>query len=486
MKRKTLRILIAAAEAAPFVKIGGLGDVAGSLPLALKALPDKARKNYDLDVRVVMPFHAQIPRSAASSQPVATFTVPKGDAFVAANAYLADLDGVPVYLIKGEPVPEEGGVYSLDTQKDGEKFTFFSLAALEICRALNWKPDILHSHDWHAALAVHQLRQIQPTDSFFTGTRSMLTIHNLPYMGAGTDRALTDYVITPSTEMRLPDWGRYQPLPMGMAAADWITTVSPTYSREIMTPEFGCGLESYLQSRAETVSGILNGLDTQAWDPAVDHGIPNTFSLEDMQGRLKNKQALLAELNLTPDPAAPLLIVISRFDRQKGIDLVAGALRQVADEPWQAVLLGTGDPVLEEAVRQLERDMPERVRAAVRFDSALSRRLYAGGDMILMPSRYEPCGLAQMIAMRYGCIPVASDTGGLRDTIRDTAEASQSTGFLGSLNSADTLAAALRRALAAYSFPEEWKARQRFAMQQDFTWARSAQDYINLYLKMIA
>jgi starch synthase len=484
MTKTTLRILYVAAEAAPFVKVGGLGDVTGSLPVALRSLSKKARHGIDLDLRLVLPFHPVIPRSAASSQPVVEFLVPKPSGAVEARAYLADLEGILVYLIAGAPVPTEGGVYSLDTQKDGEKFTFFSLAALELCHTLGWQPDILHAHDWHAALSLHELAARRMQSSFFTNTRSILTIHNLPYMGGGTDQALRAYGILPSLEMRLPEWGRYQPLPMGMAAADSITTVSPTYSREIMTAEFGCGLEPYLQSRAETVTGILNGLDIAAWDPASDITLASPFNIDSIQARTANKTALLEEVGLVPQPGTPLLILISRFDRQKGIDLVAGALRQLQDEPWQAVLLGSGDSGLEQAAQQAERDLPERVRTVMRYDQDLSHRMYAGGDLLLMPSRYEPCGLAQMIAMRYGCLPVANATGGLRDTIFDLDDPARSTGFLFENATSDALSAALRRGLAAYADQTAWQARQHFAMQQDFSWTRSAQAYFNLYLDL--
>lgn len=480
MKQDVLRILFVAAEAAPFVKVGGLGDVVGSLPPALLDL-SSTLKGTQLDIRVAIPFHAVIPRQVAPPEPEVTFSIPTPAGSQKASAYLANFRGIPAYLIDGDPIPKEGGVYSLDTQKDGEKFTFFSLACLELCRALQWKPDILHAHDWHAALAIHQLAEIREHDPFFRFTRGLLTVHNLPYMGAGTDHAMRAYGIKPRLDPRLPPWGSYQPLPMGLAAADHITTVSPTYSREILTSEFGCGLETFLQSRASSLTGILNGLDMKEWDPTTDRMIRAPFSRDDLSPREENRKALLEEVGLDPWSDAPLLILVSRFDRQKGIDLVADALRQVQSEPWQAILLGSGDPLLEESARRLELDLPGRVRAVLRFDSQLSRRMFAGGDVLLMPSRYEPCGLTQMIAMRYGCLPVAHATGGLRDTIIDLDDPTRSSGFLFETASTPALAAALRRAFTAYADRPSWVARQRFAMSQDFSWSRSAQAYLDLY-----
>jgi starch synthase len=393
---------------------------------------------------------------------------------------------LPVYLIAGDPIPADAPVYSLDARKDGEKFTFFSLAVLELARALDWAPDILHANDWHTAISVYALAQRRVEDPFFANTRSILTLHNLPYMGAGTEDALSDYGISPVKDNRLPSWGKYQPLPMGLATADYITTVSPTYAREIMTPEFGCDLQDFLQMRAGSVAGILNGLDESSWDPTIDPTQPENFNQDHLEKRAVNKQALVREFVLPQIQEMPLLILISRMDRQKGVDLVVEGLRQVAGLPWQAVLLGTGEPGLEAAMRQLEAEFPYRVRAVIRFDAQLARRMYGGADMLLMPSRYEPCGLAQMIAMRYGCLPIARSTGGLRDTVKDNQVPETSTGFLFENSTPEALAAALRRAIAVYTDRESWQARQRCAMQQDFSWQRSAQAYAKLYHKLLS
>jgi starch synthase len=483
---KILRVLFVAAEADPIIKVGGLGDVTGSLPRTLRALEPVQAMGYQLDVRLAIPLHPAITMRINELTQVAEFDVPHPTRPVTAKAFLTHVGDLPVYLIGGDPIPPDAPVYSLDTRKDGEKFTFFSLAVLELARALNWAPDILHANDWHTALAVYALSLRRSEDRFFANTRSVLTVHNLPYMGAGTDEALTDYGIPPLKDNRLPPWGGYQPLPMGLATADYITTVSPTYAREIMTPEFGCDLQDFLQMRAGSIAGILNGLDERSWDPTADPAQPETFDLDHLEKRAANKQALVREFVLPQIEDMPLLILISRMDRQKGVDLVVEALRQVAALPWQAVLLGTGEPSLEAAMRQLEAEFPYRARAIIRFDGQLARRMYGGADMLLMPSRYEPCGLAQMIGMRYGCLPVARSTGGLRDTVRDNQVSETSTGFLFENSTTEALAAALRRAIAMYNDREGWQARQRCAMQQDFSWQRSAESYAKLYHRLLS
>jgi starch synthase len=480
----TLRVLFVASEADPLIKVGGLGDVTGSLPRTLRALTIEQTGGYHLDVRLVIPFYTAIGNRVKNIEHVVTFSVPNPSGPIQADAYLTMVDDLPVYLIAGSPIPADSGVYSLDTKKDGEKFTFFSLAVLELAQKLDWKPDILHSHDWHTAISVRMLALRRESDPFFAGARSIFTIHNLPFMGAGNDAALQAYAIPPVQDERLPEWGAYQPLPMALASADLITTVSPTYAREILTPEFGCGLQDFLQARAEDVSGILNGLDEKAWDPSTDSALAVKFNQETLEQRQANKLALLKEFSLPPNMDLPLLILISRMDWQKGVDLALDGLRMVAGLPWQAILLGNGDPTLESSVRQLEAEFPFRVRAAIRFDAQLSRRMYAGGDMLLMPSRYEPCGLAQMIGMRYGCIPVARATGGLRDTVIDLQTPETSTGFLFEESTPEALAAALRRALAAYNDRQGWEARQRFGMRQDFSWERSARTYTQSYIKL--
>jgi starch synthase len=248
-----------------------------------------------------------------------------------------------------------------------------------------------------------------------------------------------------------------------------------------LTPEFGLGLEGYLQSQKKKISGILNGLDTEKWNPETDKALSVNYTYASLSGRIANKASLLTEIGFAGDPDIPLLSVVSRLDSQKGIDLIPAALHEIDHLPWRIVFLATGDPTLETALRHLEAEFPDRVRALLRFDGALSRRIYGGADVLLIPSRYEPCGLTQMIAMRYGCVPVARSTGGLRDTIRDLRTPADSTGFLFRKPESGELAKAIRRAIDLYQQPEAWHALQERCMRQDFSWEQSAQQYLKLY-----
>ncbi len=482
---KTIRILFIASEADPLIKVGGLGDVAGSLPRYLRALLPEEIGGYTLDIRLAIPFHSAIHQKIGTPLPVASFSVPHPAGNIPAQAYLTQIDNVPVYLLDGPPIAADNAVYGSDPRKDGEKYIFFSLAAMEVVRALNWQPDILHANDWHTAIAVHKLSLIRKSDPFFAKTRSVLSIHNLPFMGAGAEKSVPAFGIPPSKDERMPEWARSFPLPLGLISADAIVAVSPNYGREILTPAFGCGLQDMLRTRASVITGILNGLDLNAWNPATDTFLTKNFTTETLDTRIQNKCQLQTDLDLPIDAQIPMLIIIGRMDQQKGVDLALDALQIITDQLWQVVILGTGDQLLESAARSLEAEYPDRVRAVIRFDSALSHKMYASGDMILMPSRYEPCGLAQMIAMRYGCIPVARSTGGLQDTILDSRKTNISTGFLFSDATADSFTVALLRALAFYANRPAWTAMQQRCMAQDFSWTRSAIEYANIYSKLM-
>ena len=476
----TLKILFLAAEAEPFVKIGGLADVASSLPLALRKLPEQATQGMKLDVRLVLPLHRAVRSEANTLRPLMEFEVPRLGGNLNAQVYETSLAGMPVYLINGDPIYYASSVYSPDPAPDREKYAFFSMAVLEMVRRMDWQPDILHANDWHTALAVYALPSMQ-TDLHLGRLRSVLTLHNLPYMGGDGTDVLAAYGLRPATDQALPAWARSQPLPLGLWAADAVVPVSPTYAREILTPEFGCGLDGFLRSRSDSVTGILNGLDIAAWDPETDESLTEKFNVEHLSGRAANKKALQHHLVLPEDERIPILAMIGRIDPQKGVDVTLKALRQLLDQRWQFIILGSSDPALENAARLLQVDYPERVRAVIRYDAKLSRLIYAGADMFLMPSRYEPCGLAQMIAMRYGWVTLVHATGGLKDTVQEGWN-----GFLFQAAEPEALEETLRRAFPIYNSPERWAHFQRSGMLADFSWPRSAGQYAIIYRSLIS
>ena len=483
---KQIKVLFVAAEVAPLVKVGGLGDVAGSLPYALKSLSPEDNGGHTVDIRLVLPFHIVLRKKISDPKFLFSFNIPTKDEPINANIFYTMINEIPTYLIAGKPIDDAPLVYSSDANIDGYKYTFFSMAILPLIKELKWRPDILHANDWHTALAVYNLKKRRSSDSFFKDIRSILTVHNLPFMGAGTDAAFDAFGISPSRYPRVPGWGRKFPLPLGLQTADRISTVSPTYAEEMLTPEYGCGLEKLLQTRKKVVSGIVNGLDQESWNPATDQHIPENFDTTHLSKRKQNRHAIIKEFQLDPDPSVPLLILISRMDQQKGVDIAVEGLSEIIEKKWQAILLGTGNPELETSCLELEEEHPDRVRAVIRFDAALARRMYAGGDILLMPSRYEPCGLAQMMGMRYGCVPLARATGGLKDTIIDVVNSpKKGTGFLFGPAKAAAFAKAVISSLNIYKDQDQWKQMQIRGMNQDFSWKKSALNYIELFLLVL-
>jgi starch synthase len=474
-----LRVLFLAAEADPFFKVGGLGDVAGSLPPVLHEM--------GVDIRLVLPLHGGIRLREYALREVCQFQVGSRHGAIPVEVYVLEQAGLPVYFIGGELIASESPVYTTDTLADGLKYTCFSLAALELCRYLDWAPDILHANDWHTAPAVYSLTVCREKEPFFSGSVAVLGVHNLPYLGLGAETALNYFGLPPVDPKSLPAWARKLPLAVGLLTADRIVAVSPSYAQEILTPEYGAGLQDLLRQRKSSLTGILNGLDVHTWDPQTDRYLKQKYDLRRQGLRQANKTALQSELGLQEDTRAVLFSVVSRMDYQKGIDLLPEALRRLSeraentDSRWQMVILGSGDLALEAAARGLEQDFPGRVRAVTRFDAPLSHRIYAGADCLLIPSRYEPCGMTQMIAMRYGCVPVARATGGLRDTVRDIQQGAHSTGFLFETPTPVELADGMRRAMRVFQNEAIWQGLQLRGMRQNFSWERSAQEYLRLY-----
>lgn len=469
-----MRVLFLAAEATPLVKIGGLADVAGELPRALTRL--------GVDTQLAIPRYPALAARVAGRPPEAVVEVPRRDGSQTAEVHSVEADGARVWLVGGEPLDSAPGVYG-DPARDAAKFTFFAVGALQACRALGWQPDVVHAHDWHAAPALAWMRTEKGS---WDSVASVLTVHNLPYMGSGGGEALTEYGLVPADHPLLPEWARGLPLPLGMVHADWITTVSPGYAAEIQTAAFGCGLEGFLASRAGRLRGILNAIDPGIWDPATDDALEARYSAESLDLRRLNKAALQRGLGLPEKARVPLLAMVTRLDGQKGVDLALEALARIPGEDWQMVLLGTGDPALEDRARAFAAGRPEKMIFLPRFDPALSRRIYAGADMLLVPSRYEPCGLVQLIALRYGAVPVVHATGGLKDTVEPYQRGGKGTGFLFTPTDPQALAESLQEAMAVYADRRRWLGLQRRGMAKEHSWSRSAQAYAGLYREAVA
>lgn len=467
-----MKVLFLAAEAAPFVKVGGLGDVAGSLPPALAALGH--------DVRLMIPGYGAIDWARFRPRPAGAFELPHSGGSEPGRIWETESE-VPVWLLTGPPIPTDRGIYSTSIAEDARKFLFFSLGALAACRALGFRPDVIHANDWHTGPTVYRLATAGRSDPFFRNTASLYTIHNLPYTGRGAGPYLAEYGLAASPALALlPDWARDSLLGLGLVTADVLTTVSPTYAREIQTPEGGHGLERTLRTRADRLHGVLNGIDVRAWNPATDPALSTRFDSATLERRVANRAALAEEAGLVADPDAFLLGMVSRLDSQKGFDIALPVLSGWLESGGQLVVLGSGDPAIEHGLAALELRFPGRASVRLRFDPPYSRRIYGGADGILIPSRYEPCGLTQMLAMRYGAVPIARRTGGLADTIIDVGDPG-GTGVLFDGYDPVSLAHALDRALRVYAHREAWIELQRRGMEKDFSWDRSAAAYEALY-----
>ncbi len=484
MEKPSLKICFVISEAEPLIKVGGLGDVGGTLPAALVNLPREMTDGRAVDVRVVIPYHDILKARNIPVKWVCNYRIPYENGLFQ-NVYVSEAEGmpVPIYLIDGDPVRGKG-VYSSDSVVDGYKYVFFSSAADELFKHINWIPDVLHAHDWHAASSVMKMKQMRSYSPDLHNIKMLYTIHNLPYAGGNHPDILEKYGIEESFAEFIPDGMRACPMSLGLTAADKISTVSETYAREIMTDEFGHGYQTYLQHNSHKVCGIVNGIMPDQWNPATDHVLYANYDIKSIEKRIENKRMIQREVGLPQNDNVPLIIMIGRLDYQKGFDLAFSALRRIRDMNWQALILGSGNPAIQNDCLGLAAEFPDRVHAEIRYDANFSRKMYAAGDLLLMPSRYEPCGIAQMIAMLYGCVPIAHATGGLKDTITDPGDSDDYTGFLFSGANTDQCADAVRRSLTAYSDRQKWLELQKRCMSQDFTWEKSAKKYYDLYTSL--
>lgn len=477
-----IKVLFATTEAAPYVKVGGLADVAGALP------PTLTRLHADeLDMRLIMPYHPQIKQKNLPVRSLGSFKLSTGAQALDVDLYVSSLEEVPLYLVDTRAIQEESAVYEGDPALDATKYVPFSLAILEACRFLGWVPDILHLNDWHTALAAYALKTMYKSDPLFAGVKTLLSVHNLPYNGYGAQPVMLEMGFAPSEDPELPEWARFTPLPLGIASSDKVVFVSKGYADEVLEEPMGSGLAEYLGLYPERLDGFVNGIDTELWDPMTDPKLRHPFSHNNLSGKALNKADFQEEYGFRVDERIPLLTVVSRLVNQKGIDIILDALAEIRDLPWQFAILGTGDVVLEQRIREMAVSMPERVAAILKYDDAIAHEIYASGDLYLMPSLYEPCGLSQMFAMRYGNIPVARATGGLRDSVTDYASSpEEATGFLFEGTTGSEMAATLREALILFKDKDAWSEIQKNAMTRDFSWNQASLAYWNLYRQLAA
>jgi starch synthase len=474
-----LNVLFAAVEMSPLAKVGGLGDVAGSLPRAL-------RSNGD-DVRVAMPMHGAIERASLNlTHLLAGVKVawPGGDERV--DVWQADVRGVPVYLLENAHYFDRPGVYG--AADDKERFLFFCDALLACAPHLGFRPDVIHAQDWHTALL---LTRLAANDTHpWSDAGRVYTIHNLALQG-DFDRAFAQTHNIAPAELVAPDGLppaiAYSAMAQGIIQADRVNTVSDTYAKEILTPEYGANLDALLRARAGVVSGIVNGIDYEEFDPETDPAITQNYNVDTLDDRIANKRALQEHAGLPAGGSAMMFATVTRLFAQKGIDLVAVAFDALlAAHNAQLVVLGTGDAAVHEMLAQLEMKYPGKVKVWFDFNPKLGQQIYAGCDVFLMPSRYEPCGLGQLISLRYGAVPLVRRTGGLADTVQDADLAQASgTGFVFDAANADDLEHAAERAIAAYADEAAWRALQERGMQQDWSWRRAAGQYRDLYAAAI-
>lgn len=473
-----MKVLFAASEAVPFAKTGGLADVAGTLPAALAALGH--------DVRLVIPRYRSVDPARFGLRPGPVFFVPLGSWKERCELFEADHEGVTVSFIGKDLFFNRPGLYGTpqgDYPDNAERFTFFSRSVLELCSATGFAPDIIHANDWQTALVPLLLRKAYADRPEFRRTATVFTIHNMGYQGIFPAQDLRYLGI--GADVYTPEgiefWGRINFFKAGLVFADALTTVSRTYSREIQTPEHGHGLEGVLSRRSRDLHGIVNGIDYTLWDPARDRQIAATYDASDLSGKTVCKTTLRRFLEL-PDRPGPVIGIVTRLAAQKGIDLVADALASLLDLGAQIVILGTGDEKYHRLLTDAALRHRDNFRAVLAHDDATARAVYAGSDLFLMPSRYEPCGLGQMIALRYGTVPVVRRTGGLADTVEEAdLRAGSGTGFLFDEYSAEALNACCSRAVAAFADTVAWTELMRRGMAADCSWEHSAREYESLY-----
>lgn len=481
---RSMRVLLASAEVAPYAKVGGLADVAGSLPKALHQLGH--------DVRVVMPAYPMVTQNERwSVRPLREFLVPIHPGWrETATLYTVESAPVPTYLLRVgawfDNATESSKIYAVDPRA----YIAFCHAVVQMVAEMadEWTPQILHCNDWHMALIPVLLRVKQ--QPFYSAIASVYTIHNLAYQGVFESDFFAETGL-PETLFDIEGlefYGKVNLMKGALLFSDYVNTVSPTYAQEIQTPEYGEQLEGVLRrlDAEGRLLGILNGIDYEEWNPQTDPHIPAHYSADDLSGKAVCKAQLQTECGWQPDPSKAVIGLVSRLTDQKGLDLIKAIGARILQLPVQLVVLGTGDPSYERYFRALHKRHRAKVHATIGFDNALAHRIYAGSDMFLMPSRFEPCGLGQMISLRYGTIPIVRQTGGLADSITPyDAEREVGNGFAFRAYQPEALYRAVEQAVQVFGQTERWSRLVKRVMQEDWSWSRSAGAYAELYARAL-
>jgi len=481
-----MNILIVGSEAAPYARTGGLGDVLGALPAAL------ARHGHD--VRVFLPHYARTTYGPARFVPLDWSVEARvnGTFRSASVGFIKNRkSNVEYYFVGNDTYFERDSLYTdpdtgSDYKDNDERFTFFCRSTLEAARKLNFRPDIIHVHDWQTALIPALLKTELKSDPFYANVRSVFTIHNMAYQGVfPTDRwdvfGLPNDLMAATGPFEFYD--KINLLKSAIVYSDLITTVSPRYAEEIQqSADLGCGLDGVLRSRSADVRGILNGVDYTVWSPSRDKKIPYNYHLSNLSGKRMNRVELLGETNLPIRENAPVLGIISRLVDQKGLDLIAGAADELFDMNIQMILLGTGKDKYHKLFAELERKYPDKLKCYFTFDDKLAHKIEAAADIFLMPSKFEPCGLNQMYSLKYGTVPIVRKVGGLADTVTDyDPQTGEGTGFVFEDYTADALLATVKRAVDLFQKKRKWMKLMKAGMKKDFSWDKSASRYSDLF-----
>ncbi len=470
-----MKILIATPEAVPYAKTGGLADVTGTLL--------KEYKGMNKEAYIILPLYKRIKEGNVTLTDMGLkIKVPVGEREIEGRLFR---DRSSAYFIECDEFFDREELYGTpqgDYSDNASRFIFFSRGVLETCKALNFRPDVIHCHDWQTGLIPLYLKTTY-FDTFFKDTASLLTIHNLGYQGlfSSSEMPLTGLGWELFSPEGIEFYGVINFLKAGLISADVLTTVSNTYAKEILQKEFGFGLEGVLQTREKDLYGVINGIDYHEWDPSRDEFIPKKFSTDDLRSRVECKRRLVKGVFLD-NVDRPLIGIVGRLSAQKGFDLVLQSLEELVSLGVNLVLLGKGDESFQIGFSEAARKYKGRVSVTIGFEEPLAHKIYAGSDFFLIPSKYEPCGLGQLISMRYGCIPIGRKTGGIADTVQDyNPLASKGTGFLFFDFTPSAMQDAIKRALCLYTDGDKMQKVIRDAMKKDFSWKKSAERYIELY-----